>query len=157
MLTHFYLPLADEAIVSNLVFEYLADLQLMVLYQGVTQASDRDWDAYLEVMRQAFQSGGMARSLVVTEGAYPTRSQQSRMTAIVGSRVPRVAVISSSTPLRFVVSILALLNRNVSCFDPSQREAAFRHLLLNPSEQALAQATIERLRRSMTLAATTAA
>jgi len=144
-------------IVSNLEFEYLAELHLMVLIQGLTPASDSEWNAYLDELRQAFRSGGLARSLVVTDGAYPTRSQQNRMTSIVESRAPRVAVVSSSTPLRFVVSILALLNRNVSCFEPTQRGAAFLHLLLSPSEQALAESTIERLRRMMTLADTTAA
>jgi hypothetical protein len=144
-------------IVSNLEFEYLAELRLMVSYQGATNASDSAWDAYLTELRQAFQSGGLSRSLVVTEGAFPTRCQQSRMTSVVGGRAPRVAVISSSARLRFVVSMLALLNKNVDCFDPKQGKAAFSHLDLSPSQQALAEATIERLRRRMTLASTTAA
>ncbi len=144
-------------ILSNLEFKYLAELHLMILCQGNTNSSDSAWDAYLVELRRGLQSGEHFRSLVVTEGAYPTRSQQARMTSLVGGRTPRVAVITSSTALRFVVSILALLNKKVSCFDPRQRKAAFSHIGLTPSEQVVAEATIELLRGKMTVANTTAA
>jgi hypothetical protein len=118
----------------------------MVLCQGHQAASDADWDVYLNAMRPVLPTDRLFRVLVVTDGAYPTRNQQGRMTALVGKRTPCVAVVSSSTALRFFVSILALLNSKVSCFDPSQRHQAYSYLGLSPLQMAMVDAAVERLR-----------
>ena len=134
-------------LLSDLEFEYLAELHLMVSCQAHETPTDADWDTYLEATRPALLVDKLFRVLVVTDGAYPTRSQQGRMTTLIGNRTPCVAVISSSTAMRFVVSILALLNSKVRCFSPNQRKEAYTYLGLSPSQQATADATVDRLRR----------
>lgn len=146
-------PLLKVSLVSDLAFEYLTELHLMVSCMGRTAASDADWNTYLDAMRSVLQGDSLFRALVVTDGGYPTRSQQGRMTAFVGKRTPCVAVISSSTAMRFVVSILALLNSKVSCFDPSQRHQAYSYLGLSPSQNATVDAAVERQRLVLSAAA----
>jgi hypothetical protein len=146
-----------QGALSNLGFRYLPELHLLISYQGVTDPSDAEWDAYLTQMRKALSESKHFRSLVVTDGARPSRSQQRRMTTVVEGRCPRVAVVSSSATLRFVVSILALLNRRIQCFDSTQHKAALNYLGLVTSDQLLVEATIERLRRQVALADMSAA
>ena len=124
----------------------------MVLCQGHKVASDAAWDAYLDAIRPVLSDDRLFRVLVVTDGAYPTRSQQGRMTTLVGNRTPCVAVISSSTALRFFVSILALVNSKVSCFDPNQRRQAYSYLGLNPLQKERADAAVDRLRGMLSTA-----
>jgi len=54
--------------------------------------------------------------------------------------------VTSSTAMRFVVSILALLNSKVSCFDPNRRLQAYAYLGINPMHNAKVDAAVERLR-----------
>jgi hypothetical protein len=129
----------------------------MVLYQEDVNPSEKEWDAYLATLEPTLGEPELLRSLVITGGAFPSRRQQARLVSVVDGRTPRVAVVSPAPILRFVVSMLALLNRNIRCFTPTQQQAAFAHLGLRPADHAIAQAAIERLRRRLRPADTSAA
>jgi hypothetical protein len=132
----------------NLVFEVLPDLCLMVSYQLETAATDAEWDAYLVAMDKALRSSRF-RSIAVTEGAHPTRAQQARLTAVVKGKPARVAVLTSASGVRFVVSVLALMNRDVKAFTLREYEAAFIHLDLAFGERIGVPGVIARLRERL--------
>jgi hypothetical protein len=138
----------DVIQLPNMVFTFLPDLHLLVSYQLKTTATDAEWDGYLATMARALRSARF-RSLVVTEGAHPTRAQQALMTALVKGKPSRVAVLSSASGVRFVVSVFALLNRNVKAYSPKDYESAFSHLDLAPVERKGVVVVIDRLREKL--------
>jgi hypothetical protein len=138
----------EESPLPNLVFEYQPHLYLMISYQLEIAATDAEWDGYLAAVAGPLQSGGL-RTIVVSEGAHPSRSQQARMAALVRGRPSRVAVLSPASGMRFVVSVFALVNRNVKAYAPKEYEAAFTHVGLAPAEHAGVVKVIERLRERL--------
>jgi hypothetical protein len=141
-------PNPEESPLPNLVFEYQPHLYLMISHQLEIAATDAEWDGYLAAMVGPLQSAHF-RSIVVSEGAHPTRMQQEGMTSLMRAKPARVAVLSSASGVRFVVSMLALMNRNVKAFAPEEYEAAFTHVGLAPAEHDGVAGVIERLRERL--------
>ncbi len=131
----------------TLVFDFIADLHLLVSYLEEEGPTDAEWDAFVAALGSGLDRFSSFRSLVITGGAHPSRSQQARMVARGAGRTPRVAVISSSIALRFVTSALALVNRNIRCFAMEEPQRAFAHLGLEPAHHGTVEAMIESLRR----------
>ena len=129
-------------------FEFLAELELLVLYQTDKTPLDDEWDTYLAALEDAGKSGRF-RSIVVTDGGYPSRAQRARMMSKTRERPTRVAVISSAASVRFVVSAIALINPNIKAYSAKEYPAAFEHLQLSPAEGAVALASIEKLARKL--------
>jgi hypothetical protein len=140
--------LPDVIPLPTMVFTYLPNLYLLISYQLETAATDAEWAGYLAAMAAALRSGQF-RSLVVTEGAHPTREQQAQITALAKGKPGRVAVLSSASGVRFAVSVFALVNRDVKAYSPKEYEAAFSHLDLAPVERPGVLGIIERLRERL--------
>ena len=136
---------------TTLTFEFLPPMNLMISCQGTVAATDADFDRYLEALRDALRNPNKFLSLVVTDGAYPTRDQQKRMTQIVAGNRPRVAIVSGSAALRFVTSTFSLLNPNMQCFDSTACEAALAYLGLGPIEMPTVMSTIASLRTRLSV------
>lgn len=99
----------------RLAFEYVAPLELMILYQVSSAPSDQEWGAYLNAVAEVLAVPEL-RFLSVTEGGYPTRVQRERMRARVTSKGYRMAVLTNHATVRFVVSAAALFNPNIKAF-----------------------------------------
>jgi hypothetical protein len=140
--------LPDVIPLPNLVFTYLPNLYLLISYQLETAATDVEWDAYIVTMATALRSG-QCRSLVVTEGAHPTREQQQRMIALVKGKPGRTAVLSAVSGVRFVVSVYALMKRDIRAYAPREYEAAFTYLDLAAVERPGVLGIIDRLREKL--------
>ena len=132
----------------SLDFEFLGGLHLMVLYQLQKTPTDVEWDAYLAALAGPSKANQL-RCIVITEGAAPTRAQRERMIATVEGKPTRVAVISPATSVRFVVSVLALVNRDIRSFSPREFDAAFSHVGLAPTEHASVKVAIDRLHQRL--------
>jgi hypothetical protein len=128
----------------NQAFELLAELKLMVLYQLLKPPTDAEWDTYLGVITECVRAEHF-RYIVVTEGAYPTRAQQGRLTAVVKGKLTRVAVISPAISVRFVVAVMSLVNAHIKVYSPKEQPEAFAHVGLDPAEYARVAASIERI------------
>ncbi|HEY4014467.1 MAG TPA: hypothetical protein VGM06_14095 [Polyangiaceae bacterium] len=132
----------------TLVYEWVSDLELLVSCQGVESPTDAEWDGYLAcvaVMRKT-EAG---RSLVMTRGGRPSREQQARLMVVTDGVPARVAVISPAGALRFIVSILALVNPHIESFHPSQQAAAFEHIGLSPEHHDRVHRVVERLQKKL--------
>jgi hypothetical protein len=138
----------EASSLPSLEFEFLAGLHLMILHQLEKSATDAEWDTYLAALAGPSKANRL-RCIVITDGASPTRAQRERMVATVEGKPTRVAVISPATAVRFVVSVLALVNRDIRSFSPKEYDAAFSHVGLAPTEYASVKVAIERVHQRL--------
>jgi len=134
--------------VPQLDFEFLPGLDLMILYQTEGTPTDAEWDTYLAAIKGPSKAN-LLRCLVITEGGHPTQAQRERMTRIVDSKRTRVAVISPAATVRFVVSVLALVNRDIKAFSPKEYHAACSHIGLARVEHESVEVVVGRLRQKL--------
>jgi hypothetical protein len=112
---------------------------VLLLVQGSTPPSDREWNECLEIL-QPFVA--IARVLVLTQGGGPDPSQRKRLSAVIGRHPVRVAILTDSVKVRFIVASVALFIRRIRCFMLSDMSVAFAHLDLTAAE-------IDQLRRNI--------
>jgi hypothetical protein len=141
-------PNLEGRSLPQLDFEFLPSLDLMILYQTKRTPTDAEWDTYLAAIEGPSKTN-LLRCLVITEGGHPTQAQRERMTGIVDSKRTRTAVISPATAVRFVVSVLALVNRDIKAFSPKEYHAACSHIGLARAEHANVEVVVGRLRRKL--------
>lgn len=134
----------------SLVFEYQKNLNLMVLVQGTTAPTDQEWDDHVRAVMSA-PTDPPFRVLVVSRGAHPSRAQQQRLIAQVRKRKTKVAVVTSAIGVRFVVSILTLMNPHMRSFQPEERGAALLYLGLTPEQAEQVSLVVDRLATQITL------
>jgi len=133
----------------SFAFEVVRDLELLVSYQGPRNPSDEEWARYVEVLARLHRGPNNYRYFTVSEGGHPSGSQQSRVKAVVNGRSPAVAIVSSSIAIRFVGSVLALVNPKVRCFKPEQVEQAYAHLSVTARDIPRLNSIVTRLREEV--------
>lgn len=134
----------------SFAFAVLPDLEVLLSYQGPRDPSDEEWARYLTVLDRLHRTPNDYRYLTVSAGGLPSASQQSKVKAVTHGRSPAVAIVSSSIAIRFVVSVLALVNPKVQCFRPDQLDKAYQHLNLAAAAVPRVEATLERLKAEVT-------
>jgi hypothetical protein len=133
----------------SFAFEVLEDLKLLVSYQGPSNPSDAEWAAYLQVLERLHRAPHPYRYLTISDGGHPSRAQQAQVKAVTHGRTPAVAIVSSSVPIRFVGSLLALFNPRVQCFGPEQLHRAFAHIELDPAAVSKVRACLDALKQKV--------
>ncbi len=137
----------------SFAFEVVRDLELLVSYQGRGNPSDAEWERYVEVLARLHQVPNNYRYFTFSEGGHPSGSQQARVKAVVNGRTPAVAIVSSSIAIRFVGSVLALVNPKLRCFRPDQAEQAYAHIDVSAQNIPRLTSVIARLREAVSAAA----
>ena len=137
----------------SFAFEVVRDLELLVSYQGRRNPSDEEWARYVEVLAHLHQGSNNYRYFTVSEGGHPSGSQQGRVKAVVNGRSPAVAIVSSSIAIRFVGSVLALVNPKVRCFKPEQLELAYAHISVPARDIPRLNSIVARLREVVSASA----
>lgn len=124
----------------------------MVLYR-TGPPTDAEWDAYVAAITDPSRAS-LPRCIVITEGGYPTHAQQARRVALARGRPsPRIAVISGTIAIGFVVSAFALNFKGMKTYSPAEHGEAFAHVGLAPVEWPGLEVVIARLRRTLVSAA----
>jgi len=108
---------------------------LMVLRENKTTPSDADWDAFLAELTAQRPNFKNLRIVVFTDGGGPSSAQRKRLAVALGGEAVRVAVVTESATVRFIVSSIALLNKSIATYHPKDVDKAFAWLALSPSEQ----------------------
>ncbi len=129
---------------KTLTFEFVSDV-LLVLRENAVTPRDEDWDAFLKVLVENRENFEKLRILVRTEGGGPNVLQRKRLQKALGGRPIRVAVVTNSIPVRFLVSSIALLNRAIRSFAIDEIKGAYEHLSLTPAEIRLADEAIVKM------------
>lgn len=119
--------------------------QLLVSCQNNETPSDVEWDEFLRILVANRENFATLKLLVVTDGGGPTAAQRKRLEAALAGQSIRVAVVTDSIKVRFIVSSVALLNRHISTFSRAETARAYQYLGLSPTEQQLAAQTAAEL------------
>ena len=118
---------------------------MLLLRENRHTPTDRDWDDFLAVLVENRPNFQRLKILVVTDGGGPNADQRKRLERALDGKPVRVAVVTDSTKVRFIVSSIALLNREIKTFSRSEISDAYEHLTLTPVERRLAEQTLTRL------------
>jgi hypothetical protein len=122
---------------------------IIVLRENQNTPTDRDWDDFLQILREHRANNERVRILVVTDGGGPSSAQRKRLEEALGGRSFRVSVVTDSAKVRFIVSSIALLNRDIKTFSKAEIKGAFEHLRLDPTDQETAKNEIRKLERDL--------
>lgn len=128
-----------------MVFELLQSEGVLVSYQGPKAGSQEEWDEYVELMAEVAGRPGI-RYFVYHDGPPPSMRDQQRIASLARPHKPIVALISSLTTLRFVVSAFSLVTRQIRFFSPSEMAGALQHLQLDERAQRSVLESLERLK-----------
>lgn len=111
----------------------------MLVRQNENPPSDEEWNAALRLLGRVLDEQENVKMLVASDGGGPTAAQRNGLRGVLRGRTVRVAVVSKSAKLRFIVSSLALLNPEIRTFLPNEVAEAYGHLLLSASERRAAE------------------
>ena len=133
-------PLAKPQPKRSLVVRVVDSL--IILRENSTTPTDRDWDEFLEILAANRPNFPKIKILVKTDGGGPSTEQRKRLSVALGGRPVRVAVVTDSIKVRFIVSSIALLNSEIATFSNKEIAEAYQHLSLEPSERRLVEVAI---------------
>src|SRR5450432_244127 len=104
---------------QSLAFRFISST-LLILRENAETPRDEDWDAFLAVLARNRANFTKLRILVITDGGGPNVAQRRRLQDALGGQPVRVAVVTGRTAVRFIVSSIALLNRQIATFAPDE-------------------------------------
>jgi hypothetical protein len=113
--------------------------QMIIARQGKETPSEKEWDDFLQAVVENRDNSATVRILVLTDGGGPSIGQRKRLQSALDGQVFRVAVVSDSIKVRFIVSSVALLNSEISSFTRAEISQAYSYLRLSTDEQKLAK------------------
>jgi D-ribose pyranose/furanose isomerase RbsD len=109
---------------------------LLILRQNKESPSDEEWDECLKLLATDVEN---VQVLVITDGGGPTPEQRRRLDHTLNGSPVRVAVVSESVRIRFIVSSVAFLTRRIKSFAETEYPDALTHLELDLDQKRLAQ------------------
>lgn len=118
---------------------------LLILRESAGTPSDEEWDECLRLIPTDPEQLAQLRVLVVTDGGGPTPDQRRRLQRALAGVPVRVAVVSESVRVRFIVSSVALLTSKIQSFSLREFNSALSHLDLPPDDVRAAQQAIREM------------
>ena len=118
---------------------------MIVIRQNKETSSDQDWDHFLDILVEHRKDFANLKILVITDGGGPSMDQRKRLEVALDGKPVRVAVVSDSMKTRFIVSSIALLNRDMSSFRAHELPQAYDHLSLTMDERRIAKTSIQEM------------
>ena len=132
------------------MFHFAAHGRVFLLVHGTDAPSDAAWERYVEALMRADRKDGALKILVFTEGGSPNAGQRARLETTT-RKGDLTAVVSGAAFPRFVVSLIALMNRGIRSFAPADVAGALDFLGLSQEERAAVAVELETLARSGSL------
>lgn len=132
--------------VPTVTFEFVPELRLMIVCSGQRPVGDSEWDVYLSALGSHLDGSSRLKTLVVSDGAVPSQSQRTRLFAQTKQHSPLVAVLTESTAAHFVLSVMALIHRDLRSFIPAEFDAALSYLGISQAEHERVRGIVARLR-----------
>jgi hypothetical protein len=123
----------------------------VIISRGNKETPDeRDWDEFLEAVARNRARAAKTKILVITDGGGPSVDQRHRLQRALSGHTFRVAVVTDSVKVRFIVSSVALLNREISTFSMADLPRACQYLGLNTQEVSAALRVAKELEAHLT-------
>lgn len=132
--------------VPTLTFEFVPELRLIISCTGARPVGDSEWNLYLNVLGSHLDGSSELKALVISDGAVPSQAQRTRLFAATKQHSPLVAVVTESTAVHFVLSVMALVHRDLRSFIPGQIGAALKYLGIPQQEHERVRGIVARLR-----------
>jgi hypothetical protein len=129
---------------TGMTFELMQPEQILVSYQG-TDVLPEEWESYLALLSTLTGLESL-RFVIFADGSPPSAAHQKRIASLVRGHSWPVALISSSTALRFVVSAFSLVNRSIRYFTPDHIPDALRHIGCSAEEATKVDRLLQRMR-----------
>jgi hypothetical protein len=130
---------------KNMAFKVI-DRLFLVVY-GTKDPTDDEWRAYIaDVERHGIDR---TMQLVFTEGGGPTAPQRRFLEELLAGRTVPVAVMTSSSSIRLMVTAMSWVNREIRSFPPTGLYDALAYLEIPASRAELIEREIKKLRCSL--------
>lgn len=107
---------------------------LIISCQTTETPTDWEWREFLDSVTKNRSAATKTRILVLTDGGGPSPDQRKQLQRALSGQTFRVAVVTDSIKVRFIVSSVALLNSSISTFSLSDIGRACEYLGLSKSE-----------------------
>ncbi len=115
---------------------------LLILRENKETPTDEEWDECLDLLARDVDD---VRVLVITDGGGPSPAQRKRLEQTLAGKPVKVAVVSESVKVRFIVSTVALLTANIKSFTLVEYTQALQHLDLDLDLRRIAQQQIREM------------
>ncbi len=122
---------------------------LLLLRQNTETASEAEWAQLLELLIALHDDLPNLKIMVRTDGGGPSPQQRRSLQAALAGSPARVAVVSDHLKVRFVVSTLALFQKDLRSFLVKELPDAYAHLSMSESERRHAQKALTEMEASL--------
>ena len=135
---------------KSMVFKIVGNVHIVI--HGMTDPLDEDWRLYMNAVRSEEQKTagfGRMRTLVFSAGGGPTAKHRKEINEFLGGRATPVAIVTSSTVMRGLVTALQWFNPLARAFSPENVLAAMQFLGTSESEASVLWAEAKKLQSSV--------
>jgi hypothetical protein len=122
---------------------------LVISRQTRDTPTDWEWREFLDVVTKNRAKATKTRILVVTDGGGPNPEQRKQLQKALSGHTFRVAVVTDSIKVRFIVSSVALLNSEIQTFSIADMGRACEYLGLSKQEIEVALKVAQELGRDL--------
>jgi hypothetical protein len=119
---------------------------LLVLYHSTQPPTNEEWDDMLLVFERMMQAHGLVKTIVLTEGGFPSATQRAALVKVFGTGTSRTAILTRSTAGRAIVTALRWWNPTMATFSPDELPKAMEFLELEPGMRGTIERTLADLR-----------
>ena len=121
---------------------------VVIYVHGAVAPSDTEWEAVLDVYRQAAFPSRL-RTLVYTEGGAPNPKQRARLSAEAFAGKAPIAVLTTSALARAAGIALGWFNPRIRIYGPGQIDRALDHLLVPTEDRGAVREALGELRQQL--------
>ncbi len=135
---------------KSMVFKIVGNVHIVI--HGTSEPHDEDWRLYMSAVRGEEQKATgfvKMRTLVFSAGGGPTAKHRKEINEFLGGRTSPVAIVTSSTIMRGVVTALQWFNPLVRAFSPDNVVAAMQFLGVSEGEAHVVWTEAKRLQTSL--------
>ena len=135
---------------KSMVFKIVGNVHIVIA--GTSEPIDEDWRTYMAAVRgeeRKMADFGKMRTIVFSAGGGPNAKQRKEVNEFLGGRATPVAIVTSSTIMRGVVTALQWFNPLARAFSPDNVFAAMQFLGTSDSEATGVWAEAKKLQSSV--------
>lgn len=135
---------------KSMVFKIVGNVHIVI--NGPNDATDADWRVYMDAVRgeeRKMADFGKMRTIVFSAGGGPNAKQRKEINEFLGGRATPVAIVTSSTVMRGIVTALQWFNPLARAFSPENVVAAMQFLGTSGSEASILWTEAKKLQSSV--------
>jgi len=135
---------------KSMVFKIVGNVHIVI--HGTTDPIEEDWRLYMNAVRseeRKMADFGKMRTLVFSAGGGPNAKHRKEINEFLGGRATPVAIVTSSTVMRGVVTALQWFNPLARAFSPDNVVAAMQFLGTSDGESSVLWAEAKKLQTSV--------